>query len=198
MRCGRAMSARVRILEKSVAPEKPDFPSWWEALDLSIPDQQPADVEVMTQNGSVTSCGRTRTPCSIDSACSSSMKLNCSRRGGRGFVLESLIASLNVLTSDREHRIALISAAMGNAGAISQWLSPSQTALVHQSEWRGPRRLHAVFNTHADWDNTVIESGAGGRGRTGTRPSCQGRFGFGWRTGRQSPLARRGHGVEAR
>ena len=32
---------------------------------------------------------------------------------------------------------------------------------MQQSEWRGPRRLHAVFNTRADWPGTVIEDGAG-------------------------------------
>lgn len=157
----RAMSARVRILEKSVAPEKPDFPSWWDALDLSIPDQQPADVEVMTPER-LSHLLRQDSNAVLDRFGMFIFdEAQLLKERGRGFVLEALIASLNVLTADREHRIALISAAMGNAGAISQWLSPSQTALVHQSEWRGPRRLHAVFNTRADWDNTVIESGAG-------------------------------------
>lgn len=153
----RAMSGRVRILEKSVAAEKPDFPSWWEALDLSIPEQQPADVEVMTPER--LSHLLRRDPNAVLDRFGMFIfdEAQLLKERGRGFVLESLIASLNVLTADREHRIALISAAMGNAGAISQWLSPSQTALVQQSEWRGPRRLHAVFNTRADWGNTVVE-----------------------------------------
>lgn len=158
----RAMSARVRILEKTVGHEKPDFPNWLETLDLSIPEQPPADVEVMTPER-LSHLMRQNPNAVLDRFGMFIFdEAQLLKERGRGFTLESLIASLNILTADREHRIALISAAMGNAGAISQWISPSQAALVQQSEWRGPRRLHAVFNTRADWDNTVVESVARG------------------------------------
>lgn len=157
----RAMSSRLRILEKEVAAEKPDFPIWWESLDIPISEEEPADVEVMTPE-------RLSHLLRQDSSAVLERfgmfifdEAQLLKEQGRGFVLESLIASLNLLTVDRDHRIVLISAALGNAGAIGQWLSPAQAALVHQSEWRGPRRLHAVFNTRADWDSTVIEGEAG-------------------------------------
>ena len=76
---------------------------------------------------------------------------------GRGFTLESVIALLDYLSRDTDHKIVLISAAMGNAGAIAQWLSPDGQALRHESQWRGPRRLHAAFTTEAHWDETRVE-----------------------------------------
>ena len=76
---------------------------------------------------------------------------------GRGFTLESVIALLDHLSRDTDHKIVLISAAMGNAGAIAQWLSPDGQALRHESQWRGPRRLHAAFTTQAHWHETQVE-----------------------------------------
>ncbi|MDQ2895031.1 MAG: DEAD/DEAH box helicase [Actinomycetota bacterium] len=79
------------------------------------------------------------------------------KESGRGFVLESTIAMLDYLTRDTKHRIVLISAAMGNAGAIASWISPDgESPLLHESAWRGPRRLHAVFTTEAAWDTTIV------------------------------------------
>ena len=46
---------------------------------------------------------------------------------------------------------------MGNAGAIADWLSPNGSALRHESAWRGPRRLHAVFTTKAHFQATTVE-----------------------------------------
>src|ERR1035437_1057815 len=52
---------------------------------------------------------------------------------------------------------------MGNAGAIAQWLSPDGQTLRHESQWRGPRRLHAAFTTEAHWDETQAERVPNGR-----------------------------------
>ena len=43
------------------------------------------------------------------------------------------------------------------SGAIAQWLGPDGQALRHESQWRGPRRLHAAFTTEAHWDDTQVE-----------------------------------------
>jgi hypothetical protein len=85
------------------------------------------------------------------------------KESGRGFVLESTIALLDYLTRQTDHQIVLISAAMGNAGAIAQWLSPDGHALRHESQWRGPRRLHAAFTTQANWTDTRLETIPRGR-----------------------------------
>ena len=47
---------------------------------------------------------------------------------------------------------------MGNWGEIAQWLEPGGSCLLRESQWRGPRRLHAVFTTAADWASTRVES----------------------------------------
>ncbi|WP_448005995.1 DEAD/DEAH box helicase [Agromyces bauzanensis] len=158
----RAMSQRVRILEKDVASEKPDFPIWWESLGLHMADDEaPADVEVMTPER-LSHLIRQDASAVLDRFGMFIFdEAQLLKEQGRGFVLESLVASLNLLTAGSDHRIGLVSAAMGNTGAIGQWLSSDGTPLVQQSEWRGPRRLHAVFNTRADWASTVVESGAG-------------------------------------
>ena len=85
------------------------------------------------------------------------------KESGRGFVLESVIALLDYLTANTEHQIALISAAMGNGGGIAQWLDPDGNCLLHESDWRGPRRLHAVFNTKALWGTTQVEPTTGAK-----------------------------------
>ena len=156
-----SMASRVRILQKEAGSEQPDFPSIWDfALTFDLPTE-PADVEVMTPerlghllrhdpNAVVEKFGMFI----FDEA-------QLLKENGRGFALESVIATLDSLTKDKDHQIVLISAAMGNSGAIAQWISPDGNALLHKSDWRGPRRLHAVFNTMANWNSTVIEGGAG-------------------------------------
>src|SRR5262249_28722902 len=36
-------------------------------------------------------------------------------------------------------------------------LSPDGQALQYESDWRGPRRLHAAFTTRAHWAQTQVE-----------------------------------------
>ncbi|WP_413768924.1 DEAD/DEAH box helicase [Rhodococcus pyridinivorans] len=162
----RAMAGRVRILQKEVGSDQPDYPLTFhdflfeEALpDLQPPD--PADVEVMTPER----LGHLLRHDADDVLHRFGMfifdEAQLIKESGRGFVLESVIALLDYLTKGTDHRITLISAAMGNAGAIAQWLSPDQEYVLHESEWRGPRRLHAAFTTQAHWDTTRIEDGAG-------------------------------------
>lgn len=157
----RAMAGRVRILEKETGDDRPDFPGIWELLDIVSIPEIPADVEVMTPErlnhllrhdveGVLDRFGMFI----FDEA-------QLLKESGRGFVFESVVASLNYLTRDTDHQIVLISAAMGNAGAIAKWLGPDKRSLLHQSEWRGPRRLDAVFTTDADWASTRIEGNAG-------------------------------------
>ena len=157
----RAMSARVRILREGRRKRKARLPDLVGELRSSAADEVPADVEVMTPER-LSHLLRQDARAVLDRFGMFIFdEAQLLKEQGRGFVLESLIASLNLLTANSEHRIGLVSAAMGNAGAISQWLSSGGTPLVQQSEWRGPRRLHAVFNTRADWPGTVIEDGAG-------------------------------------
>ncbi len=157
----RAMSQRVRLLQKETAAESLDFSSFW---NIGVPltwDTVPADVEVMTPER-LGHLLRHDAEAVVDKFGMFIFdEAQLLKEHGRGFVLESVIAALDLLTRGTDHRIALISAAMGNAGSIAQWLSPLGSGLLHESDWRGPRRLHAVFNTRADWGSTTVEGGAG-------------------------------------
>jgi hypothetical protein len=152
----RAMASRVRILQKEAGPELPDFPSMsdvWEALA----DAEPGDVEVMTPER-LAHLLRHDAPGVLDRFGMFIFdEAQMLKESSRGFTLESTIALLDLLSRGTDHQIVLISAAMGNAGAIAQWLSPGGQALRHESQWRGPRRLHAAFTTRAHWQDTHAE-----------------------------------------
>ena len=156
-----AMSSRVRLLQKETGSEQPDFPSLMDFFSILDIPAETADVEVMTPER-LSYMLRHDPDAVIDKFGMFIFdEAQLLKEKGRGFALESVIAALDLLTKTSDHQIVLISAAMGNSGAIAQWLSPEGTALVHESDWRGPRRLHAVFNTEAHWESTVVESGTG-------------------------------------
>ena len=151
----RAMSSRVRVLQKETAPDLPDFP----AADWSIilGAAEPADVEVMTPERLAHLLRHDRDSVLDQFGMFIFDEAQHLKETGRGFTLESVIALLDYLTRETDHKIVLISAAMGNAGAIAQWLSPDGQALLYESQWRGPRRLNAAFTTEAHWDDTTVE-----------------------------------------
>lgn len=69
----------------------------------------------------------------------------------RGFELEWILTMLHWRTRDTSHRIVLLSAALGNRAQLKAWIDPDDEGKLYSSEWRGPRRLHAVFYTDAQW-----------------------------------------------
>jgi superfamily II DNA/RNA helicase len=155
-----AMSSRVRILQKETGTEQPDFSpglaNWLGLLDYLDPGPPP-DVEVMTPERLANQLRHDPTAVLERFGMFIFDEAQHIKETGRGFVLESTIAMLDYLTRDTDHRLVLISAAMGNAGAIAQWISPSgDEPLLHESNWRGPRRLHAVFTTEARWETTAV------------------------------------------
>jgi superfamily II DNA/RNA helicase len=156
-----AMSSRVRILQKETGTDKPDFPSGlydtFDLLDYLDPGPPP-DVEVMTPERLANLLRHDAHGVLRRFGMFIFDEAQHLKESGRGFILESTIAMLDYLTRDTEHRLVLISAAMGNAGAIASWISPSgQAPLLHESAWRGPRRLHAVFTTQAKFEQTTVE-----------------------------------------
>jgi len=71
---------------------------------------------------------------------------------GRGWTLESDLALLHHSTIDTHHRIALMSAAVGNRNHFIQWMKADEQLPVRfHSDWRGPRRLHCIWTTSADF-----------------------------------------------
>ena len=79
----------------------------------------------------------------------------------RGWTLEAALTYLHHATQLTEHRIALISAAVGNRGHFISWLKRGETGPSrHTSDRRGPRRVHCVWTTYAAWDQGVVTPGA--------------------------------------
>ena len=66
---------------------------------------------------------------------------------GRGPLLENLLSFLQWRTAETDHRLVLLSAAIGNRGEIMSWFDPRGEGVPYSSDWRGPRRLHAIFST---------------------------------------------------
>jgi hypothetical protein len=159
----RAMADRVRVLQREAGNDLPDFPAapglFWTAED----EAEAADVEVMTPERLSHMLRHDAQGVLARFGMFIFDEAQLLKETGRGFLLESTIALLDHLASDTGHQIVLISAAMGNVGAIAQWLSPDGRALQHESDWRGPRRLHAAFTTRAHWDQTQAEPVPRGR-----------------------------------
>jgi DEAD/DEAH box helicase len=161
----KAMASRVRILERETGPDQPDYPSYaseafGDLTDLfdGLNDESPPDVEVMTPERLAHLLRHDASAVLDRFGLFIFDEAQLIKERGRGFTLESTIALLHYATRDSDHQIVLISAALGNAGAIAQWIGPDDSTLLHQSEWRGPRRLHAAICTQADWSSTRLES----------------------------------------
>lgn len=76
----------------------------------------------------------------------------------RGWTLEEDLTYLHYATQNRDHKIVLMSAAIGNRNHFVEWMNDYVNDPIHiHSEWRGPRRLHAVWTTEADWSDKVQE-----------------------------------------
>jgi len=72
---------------------------------------------------------------------------------GRGWTLEENLSYLHYATRNEHHRIVLMSAAIGNRAHFVQWISNDENrkdVIVLDSDWRGPRRLHAIYSTKPD------------------------------------------------
>lgn len=158
----RTMTERLRILNRETHPESTDFPTLDDLFQLLGSSEEP-DVEVMTPERLAHLVRHDAMGVLERFGMFIFDEAQLIKESGRGFILESTIAILDHLTKDSDHRIVLISAAMGNAGAVAQWLSPDGSALQYESSWRGPRRLHAVFTTSASWDTTRVEANAKAR-----------------------------------
>ena len=74
----------------------------------------------------------------------------------RGWSFETTIARLHSLTADTDHRILLLSAALGGTASVQTWLGTNGAATPGTSTWRGPRRLHATYTYRQDEASTVV------------------------------------------
>src|ERR1043166_3020832 len=71
----------------------------------------------------------------------------------RGVNLEEDLTFLHHATIGQEHRIVLISAAVGNQAHFVEWMEGGGNRVVLcDSDWRGPRRVHSICTTDVDWE----------------------------------------------
>lgn len=145
----RALLPRVRALRKRLSLDLPDFLAEFaqELLDGERPD-----VEVMTPERFAAML-RTEPEAVLE------------RYGlflfdeahlvgdvARGFILEGALSYLHWRTRETEHRIVLMSAALGNEATFHAWMDGEHAVPAFRSAWRGPRRLIAAFSTSVRWD----------------------------------------------
>jgi hypothetical protein len=151
----RSMRARMRLLQREMGRDLPDFMSGSfnieAALELLAELIDPPDVDIMT-------------PERLAHALRENAESVLERYGlfvfdeahlmgeqGRGFTLEAVLSFLHWRTRQTHHRIVLLSAAFGNRGQLMSWLDPDDEGLLFESDWRGPRRLNALFTTTINW-----------------------------------------------
>ncbi|WP_245834578.1 DEAD/DEAH box helicase [Streptomyces aidingensis] len=134
-----ALRGRLRLLERSLVAERPDFPL------PSGREQGGGDVEIVTPERLMHMI-RSDAEATLDGVGLIVVdEAHHLAHGRRGFILESLLALLRASTNDV--RLVLLSAAVGNRGDIASWLAPEQPAneVYFTDTWRGPRRLHGLL-----------------------------------------------------
>ena len=82
-------------------------------------------------------------------------------RGDGGW--KKTLSFLHHLTKTTDHRILVLSAALGNQAHIVAWLDSGEGVVSRHEDWRGPRRLNVVYTTQAEWEAAVIEPAQGNR-----------------------------------
>jgi hypothetical protein len=65
----------------------------------------------------------------------------------RGWTFETTISRLHELTLATDHRMIVVSAALGGTATVRTWLDVGATPTTTAARWRGPRRMHATFHT---------------------------------------------------
>lgn len=75
----------------------------------------------------------------------------------RGWTLEGLISLIHAATLDTTNRIVLMSAALGNRVHFSSWIDPDGQGIEVHFDWRGPRRLTAIYTADAAAFETAAE-----------------------------------------
>lgn len=82
----------------------------------------------------------------------------------RGLTLEAVLTLLQIATTESFHKIVLLSPAIGNRVHFVHWLDPAGDGVDWHEDWRGPRRLAAIYTTEGDRESAVVQD-PGGRVR---------------------------------
>ena len=141
-----AMRGRLRMLRRELGRDLPDYADW----GIEQADLDPVGVEVMTPERLMQLLRRDATEVLARFTMFIFDEAHMLAESGRGPLLEQLISFIHWKTLDTHHRVILLSAALGNKGEIMSWLDPSGQGAPYSSDWRGPRRLHAIYSTQRD------------------------------------------------
>lgn len=144
-----ALGSRLRVLRQEMGIDIPDFAT--ATLKDFLHDLTAAgqgDVEVMTPERLMQQLRRD--PGDVLGRFSMFVidEAHLLAQSGRGFLLESL---LTFLTTASSARLVLLSGVLGNAGSLASWLGPGQPEVLYTADWRGPRRMHALLYSEAQW-----------------------------------------------
>jgi hypothetical protein len=148
-----ALRRRLRVVRRELGPDLPDY--FPELLELRETQNQQVDVMTPERLGHLL---RTDLDGVLDRYGMFIFdEAHLIADPSRGFGLEWVLAMLHWKTRITHHRIILLSAALGNRAEIKSWIDPDGTGQLFSSDWRGPRRLHAVYYTDAQWSQETYE-----------------------------------------
>ncbi|MFB7763450.1 DEAD/DEAH box helicase [Streptomyces xiamenensis] len=133
-----ALRGRLRLMERKLVAEQPDFPLAEGSGPLV------GDVDVVTPERLMHMIRNNPGEALADVSLIVVDEAHHLTQGRRGFVLESLLA---LLRSRPDTRLVLLSAAVGNRAALASWLDPTRPAeeIYFTDDWRGPRRMHGLM-----------------------------------------------------
>ncbi|MEU5062239.1 MULTISPECIES: DEAD/DEAH box helicase [unclassified Streptomyces] len=149
----RSLRGRLRILDRELGADLPEFPGPWE-----LPDQEERlpDIEVITPERLMHALRNDPEQALKDVTLIVVDEAHHIAQGRRGFLLEGLLAFCQ--THPDAPRLVLLSAAVGNGAALASWLDPATPEVLFTSDWRGPRRLHGLLSTSASWEEKTTVS----------------------------------------
>jgi hypothetical protein len=148
-----ALGSRLRVLRRELGIDLPDYAtaSIEDLLDV-LAEAGRGDLEVMTPERLMQQLRRDPEAVLERFSLFVIDEAHLLAQPGRGFLLESL---LTFLTTASSARLVLLSGVLGNAGSLASWLAPDRPEVLYSSDWRGPRRMHALLYTEPRWSEKV-------------------------------------------
>ncbi|WP_406140253.1 DEAD/DEAH box helicase [Streptomyces anulatus] len=143
----RSLRDRLRVLDRELGADTPDFPLWGSPL---TDEDDEADIDVVTPERLMHTLRHDPENALSDVTLIVIDEAHHIAQDQRGFLLEGLLAFCQ--THPSTPRLVLLSAAVGNGAALAHWLDPNEPEVLFTSAWRGPRRLHGLLTTNALWD----------------------------------------------
>ncbi|GHI04622.1 hypothetical protein AQI88_29645 [Streptomyces cellostaticus] len=144
----RSLRDRLRVLDRELGVDTPDFPLWGEPV--AEQDDDEADIDVVTPERLMHALRHDPQNALRDVTLIVIDEAHHLAQDQRGFLLEGLLAFCQAHPD--APRLVLLSAAIGNGAALAQWLDPDEPDVLFTSPWRGPRRLHGLLTTNPLWD----------------------------------------------